>query len=310
MMSIVIILLQGWLILLNKQVFKNSEISIHLSSVQQASHAVHSDLVLLRDYLANNDQESINQYILLKMPLHKQWLKEIIYGQNDLHPLVIFSESYLRLLKGVQIEAANEGFTTRLDLFELIDNITQEKNNIAILSKQRSQDNYNQLKNNIIAAELVAVVLLILFVFYIFSRNINYRRQKKRINKAQKLALFFVDYPNALVRLSSSGRVRYYNKQASALMDKLKLNRSQLIPGGIKQKLDKVVKRPNKVVRFTHCVDEVALYCDIRLSPDSGQIYMMVSETKQDPSAMQPIMHNDLEAANEIDTNDQLVSPS
>jgi len=293
--AVIILLLQTWLILKNKQVFKNSEISIHLSSVQASSHSLYSDLVLLRDYLTSQDNQKISEYIQHKMPLHKQWLKEIIFGQNESHPLVIFSEKYLRLLKGLRNDPINEAFSTRLDLLELVDSITQEDGNISILSKQRMVDNFNQLKDNIITAELISVLTIILFVFYLFSNKINHRRLKKNTYKTKKLSLFFIDYPNAIIRLSTRGNVRYYNKKAASLMRKYNFRKDQLVPSNIDKKLDKIIKRPNQIVRFSHVIGQTALHCDIRLCADSGQIYMMISEVKDDPIQSKPLAFDALE---------------
>lgn len=277
--AVVVILLQSWLILINKEVFKTSEISMHLNSVQEASHAMSNDLLMLRDHLTNEDQVAIDEFIELKMPLHKQWLKEIIYGQTGQHPLVIFSEKYLRLLKGLANEPLSQAFTTRLDLFELVDNVTKHDNNILTLSKQRSVENYSLLKRNVVFAELITVIIIILLIFFFFSTRLNNKRQKENNYKAQKLSLFFIDYPVALVRLSSRGNVRYYNKQASSMMRKYNIKKAQLIPQNIKRKLNTVIERPNKVIRFTHTLNDTPLYCDIRLCPDSGQIYMMINES-------------------------------
>jgi len=295
--AVIILLLQSWLILKNKQVFKNSEISIHLSSVQASSHALYSDLVLLRDYLTSQDNQQIAEYIDKKMPLHKQWLKEIIFGQSETHPLVIFSEKYLRLLKGLKNDPINEAFSSRLDLLELVDGITQVDGNISILSKQRMVDNFNQLKDNIITAELISVLTIILFVFYLFSNKINNRRLKKNTFKTKKLSLFFIDYPNAIIRLSSRGNVRYYNKQAASLMRKYNFRKDQLIPKNIDKKIDKIITRPNQVVRFSHVVGQTALHCDMRLCSDSGQIYMMISEVSNDPIQSKPLELDALEQA-------------
>lgn len=292
-----ILLLQSWLIIKNKQVYKNSEISVHLSTVQEASHAIYSDLVLLRDYLTSEDNEAISTYIAMKVPIHKQWLKEIIYGQNEHHPLVIFSEKYLRLVKGLQHDQINETFATRLDLLELVDRFTQEDNNITILSKQRTVDNHDQLQSNIVTAELLAVLLLILFVFFLFSLNLQSKRKTRANEKSRKLALFFVDYPNALLRLSSSGRIRYYNRQASLLMKTHNINKQALLPQELLNKLDKVIQHPNKTLRFPHQIKGAKLNCDIRLCPDSGQIYMMVSETHNDPMLSKPVSENKEESA-------------
>jgi len=278
LIAVVILIMQCWSIFLNKQVFRNGDISIHLSSVQESSHALLADLILLRDYLTDENQIAVDQYIQQKMPMHKQWLKEIIYGQKEQHPLVIFSEKYLRLLKGLRNRQLVDAFTTRLDLFELVDNITQQDNNILTLSKQRTIDNHQQLKRSIMLAELVTVIVIILLLFYFLSIRLENQRRKKDNYKAKKLSLFFSDYPIALVRLSSRGNVRYYNKQASAMMKKYKIKKSKLLPANIKKKLDKAIELPNKTIRVSHSINNVPIYCDIRLCPDSGQIYMMVSE--------------------------------
>jgi len=286
-LAVIIILMQSWLISINKQVYKNGDISIQLSNVQEASHALLADLIVLRDYLTSEDQVAVSQYIIHKTSIHKQWLKQIIYGQSEQHPLVIFSEKYLRLLKGITNENQSDVFTTRLDLFELVDNITQKEDNILILSKQRMSDNHRQLNQNIALAELITVVTLILFAFFIFSMRLNSKRRKKEHIKAQKLSLFFVDYPMALIRLSSRGNIRYYNKQASELMRQLNVKKGQLIPDNIKRTLNQAVERPNKVLRVQHAINNVTFHCDIRLCSDSGQIYMMMNECKVDTLSAQ-----------------------
>ncbi len=280
--AIAILLMQSWLIYINKQVFNNSEISIHLNSAQEASHAMSNDLLLLREHLTNEDQRAIDQFIALKMPLHKQWLKEIIYGQSEQHSLVIFSEKYLRLLKDLANKPLSQAFTVRLDLFELVDNVTKHDNNIITLSKQRTVDNYNQLESNAILAELVTVLILICLIFFFFSVRLNNQRQKGYSFKAQKLSLFFIDYPTPLLRLSSRGNVRYCNKKAQEMMRKYKLKKSQLLPNNIKSKLDKVIERPNKTVRLAHSIGDISFYCDIRLCADSRQIYVMINENTND----------------------------
>jgi len=278
----IIMIMQTGLIFINKQIFSNGDISVQLTDVQESSHALLADLILLRGYLTNEEQLAVNSYISEKMPIHKQWLKKIIYGQKEQHPLVIFSENYLRLLKGLKNNNVHAAFTSRLDLFELVNDITQENNNILTLSKQRTIDNHYQLQTNIALAELITVLTLILLIFFFFTIHLNGQRQRKDSFKAKKLALFFVDYPVPLIRLSSRGNIRYYNKEASNLMKKLAIKKQQLVPDNIKKQLDKVIAHPDKTIRTNHTIAQEMFHCDIRLCTSSGQIYMMMSENKID----------------------------
>lgn len=293
--AIIILIMQSWLMLINEKIYKNSDVMVHLNNVQGVSQNLLVDLTLLRGYLTNEEQHEIDNYIATKVPQHKQWLKEIIYGQHEQHPLSIFSEKYLRLLKELEGNSLSEVFGARLSLFELVDEVTRPKQNITTLSRARVYENQSQLNNYVVLSELISVIIIMLIALCLLSIHFYVKKIRRNSYKAQKLAQFFSHYPNALIRLSSHGSVRYYNKEVTKMLEEHGIRKSELIPPNIKEKLNKVIKMPNKTVRFQHTIADTPYFCDIRLCSQSSQIYMMLSDATMSATKendQQPVQTN------------------
>ncbi|MDP2562069.1 hypothetical protein [Psychrobium sp. 1_MG-2023] len=272
-----ILIHQCWLIINNSKIHVIGTSTARLGSVQAVTFQLNSDLVQLRESLENKRLDIAYQLIDSKTQQHKAWLKTLIRGLNSQDSLVEFSEQYLMYIKELKDGKIETSFGTRRLLLDLLTTHTQRDHNLVTLTQKHTANNLLELKQHLKWEKVNLIIQLLALCCFCIIITALLVKQRKKMQRAERLSLFFLNHPNILLRLSPTGNIRYYNHQASKFMKLNGISKFKLLPEAINSKMAKVLKQPGKTIRFPHQIGETKLYCDFRLSPESGQVFVMLN---------------------------------
>jgi len=268
----------GWLYTNQQSINHHSNIATQLSFSQANAVLLQRDITSLLNVINQQDDEALLSYIEGNSNKHKEWLTSLLIGSHNEEPLALFARRYLSALVQIQVSSDQEAAANNHKLLRLIEDVTLAQENIIHLSQQRILANLSQLNISIAMANIILLCLSITFIASLVINYVGFAYQVNLTKKYQRLSLYFIDHPSMLLRISTSGRIKYFNKNAETLIKQLQLDKYKLLPEHTREYIKQVVAQPERVVQYQHYLDDCLLECDMRFCKSSQQIFVTMSQ--------------------------------
>ncbi|NRA53654.1 MAG: hypothetical protein HRU23_05875 [Gammaproteobacteria bacterium] len=268
----------GWLYANQQNINHHSNIATQLSFSQANAALLQRDIENLLKVINQQDDEVLISYIEDNSNKHKEWLTSLLIGSNNKEPLALFARRYLSVLVQIQVSSDHEAAANNHKLLRLIEDVTLSQENIIYLSQQRILANLSQLNISIAMANIILLCLSITFIATLVINYVGFCYQVNLTKKYQRLSLYFIDHPSILLRISTSGRIKYFNKSAETLIKQLQFDKYKLLPEHSREYIKQVVAQPERVVQYQHYLDDCLLDCDMRFCKSSQQIFVTISQ--------------------------------
>jgi len=279
--TVIFVIFSAWLFYNQQKISHYSQITTTLSSVQDNANELQLDIEQLQEYINNQDNKAISNYVATNATKHKKWLTELLLGAEHHEPLTVFGFEYLSLLLKLKVDDSGKSPLSHRKLLWLIEENSQPELNIAYLSRKRMEANLIKLDNSILLSDIIIMCLVFTFLVMLVFSYWRFSLQQRLAYKHQRLSLFFTDHPKVLLRVSANTKIKYCNKQAELLVKQKNIPKHKLLPANITDHISQAIKYPGQVIRYQHQIGQQSLDCELRFTKESQQIFVMMNQPQQ-----------------------------
>jgi len=267
-----------WLYFNQQKINYHSNTATQLSFSQANASLLQVDIDRLLGIITEHDEKSLTEFIEQRSTQNKEWLTSLLIGAESNEPLAIFGQRYLSALVQIQVSSDSEAPSNLHKLLRLIEDVSLAEENIIYLSQQRMVANLSQLDISIALANIILLCLMTTFIAMILINYSGFMYQVSLTRKYQRLSLYFSNHPNMLLRISSNGRIKYFNNSAETFLKQQQLDKYKLLPNATNEYIKQSIAEPERIFPYQHEVANRLLNCEMRFCKESQQIFISITQ--------------------------------
>jgi len=276
--ALVFIAFATWLYFNQQKINYHSNTATQLSFSQANASLLQLDIDRLLGIITEHDEKALTEFIEQRSTQDKEWLTSLLLGAESTEPLAIFAQRYLSALVQIQVSSDTQAPTNHHKLLRLIEDVSLAEENIIYLSQQRMLANLSQLNISIALSNILLLCLMTIFMVMIVINYSGFIYQASQTRKYQRLSLYFSDHPNMLLRISSNGRIKYFNKSAENFLKQQQLDKYKLLPPQTNEYIKQSIAEPKRTILYQHQIANNLLNCDMRFCKESQQIFISLTQ--------------------------------